>query len=85
MAGKVKNECTVDIVLPNRPTNQFKLVQQSRQQALRAYCTNIYTVVKGAQAVVILAMTANGKLLPPFLVLKVSSLIQLTKTTALKL
>ena len=27
--------------------------------------------LKGAQAVVILAMTANGKLLPPFLVLKV--------------
>ena len=34
---------------------------------------NVYTVIKGAQAVVILAMTANGKLLPPFLVLKVSS------------
>ena len=28
--------------------------------------------LKGAQAVVILAMTANGKLLPPFLVLKVA-------------
>ena len=31
--------------------------------------------LKCAQAVVILAATANGKLLPPFLVLKVTSFI----------
>ena len=27
--------------------NQFKPVQQRRQQALRAYCPNIYTVILG--------------------------------------
>ena len=31
-------------VLPKRPINQLKPVQQSRQQALGAYCLNIYTV-----------------------------------------
>ena len=30
--------------LIKRPINQFKPVQQSRQQVLRAYCPNIYTV-----------------------------------------
>ena len=33
--------------LPKRPINLFKLDRQSRQQALRAYCHNIYTVHEG--------------------------------------
>ena len=34
----------VHVALPKRPINQLKLVQQSRQKELRAYCSNIYTV-----------------------------------------
>ena len=37
-------KCTVHVVLPKWPINQFKPVQQSRQQVLRAYCPNIYTM-----------------------------------------
>ena len=37
-------ECAVYVPLPKWSINQFKPVQQSRQQALRAYCPNIYTV-----------------------------------------
>ena len=33
--------------LPIWPINPFKPVQQSRQQVLRAYCPNIYTVGQG--------------------------------------
>ena len=32
------------VALPERLSNQFKPVQQSRQEALRAYCPNIYTM-----------------------------------------
>ena len=32
------------VALAKRPKNQFKLVQQSKYQGLRAYCLNIYTV-----------------------------------------
>jgi hypothetical protein len=32
------------VALTKRPINQFKPVHQSRQQALRADCPNIYTV-----------------------------------------
>ena len=35
---------TIHVVLHKQFLNQFKPVQQSRQQALKAYCTNIYTV-----------------------------------------
>ena len=35
--------------LPKQPINQFKLIQQSRQQTLRAYCPDIYTVTTGCQ------------------------------------
>ena len=35
------------VALPKRLINQFKLVQENRQQALRAYCPNIYTVLLG--------------------------------------
>jgi hypothetical protein len=35
-------ECMVHVALPKWLMNQFKPVQQSRQQALRAYCPNIY-------------------------------------------
>ena len=38
---------TIYVVLPKRHINQFKLDQQSIQQALRAYCLNIYTVFEG--------------------------------------
>ena len=34
--------CTMHVFWPKRPMNQKKLDQQSRQQALRAYCPNIY-------------------------------------------
>ena len=33
--------------MPKWPNDQFKLVQQSRKQALRAYCPNICTVPEG--------------------------------------
>ena len=32
----------VHAALPKRPINQFKPVQQSRQQTVRAYCSKIY-------------------------------------------
>ena len=35
------------VALPKQPINWFQLGQQSRQQALRAYCSNIYTVLIG--------------------------------------
>ena len=46
LAGLVKIKCKVHVALPKRYTNQFKPVKQSRQQALRAYCPNLYTVVR---------------------------------------
>ena len=36
-----------NFALPKRTINQFKPVQQRKQQILRAYCPNIYTVVQG--------------------------------------
>ena len=36
----------LEYALPNRLINQFKSVQPSRQQELRAYCPTIYTVKK---------------------------------------
>ena len=38
---------TVHFALPKQliNLNQFKLIQQNRQQALRAYCPTIYTVL----------------------------------------
>ena len=39
-------ECwQVHVALPKRTVNKFKQVQQSRPQALRAYCPKIYTVL----------------------------------------
>ena len=35
------------VVLPKRAINQFKALQQGRQQELRAYCPNIHTVPTG--------------------------------------
>ena len=35
---------TVQVALPNWPINQFKKCRQSRQQILRAYCADVYTV-----------------------------------------
>ena len=37
-------QCTMHVALLKRLINQFKPVQQSRKQALKAYCPNIYTV-----------------------------------------
>ena len=37
-------KCTIYASLPKQPINKFDLVQQSRQQGLRAYFPNIYTV-----------------------------------------
>ena len=44
LAGEGIN-ITVHVALPKRPINQFYLVQQSRQQTLRAYCLDIYTLL----------------------------------------
>ena len=33
------------VALTKQPVNQFATIQKSRQQALRAYCPNIYTVI----------------------------------------
>ena len=35
----------MQVILHNRCINQFKPVLQSRQQVIRAYCPNIYTVI----------------------------------------
>ena len=35
-------EFMIHIPQPERPKSQFELLQQSRQQALRAYCPNLY-------------------------------------------
>ena len=37
-------KCTLQVALPKRSLNQFELVQQSRQEAQRAHCPNLYTV-----------------------------------------
>ena len=35
-----ENDCACYIAVPKRPINQFKPVQQSRYQVVRAYCLN---------------------------------------------
>ena len=40
-------ECTVHVSLPKQPINQFKPVQQSRYQVLRAYCPYTYILWDG--------------------------------------
>ena len=37
-------QCTVHVALPKRPIKWFQLVSQSRQQVVKAYCPNVYTV-----------------------------------------
>ena len=37
-------ECTVHVALLLQSINQLKSFQKSRQQAPRAYCSNVYTV-----------------------------------------
>ena len=37
-------KCMVHITLPKKPIIQFKPVQQSRRQDLRAYCPNVYVL-----------------------------------------
>ena len=41
--------CTLYVALPKQPKNQFKLIQARRKEALRAFCPNIYAVIKGFQ------------------------------------
>jgi hypothetical protein len=41
-SGLGRNRVMVHITLPKWPINQFKPDQQTRKQALRAYCPNIY-------------------------------------------
>ena len=43
--AQAKIKCTVRVFLPKESINQFKSVQQSRQQGLRSYCSNVYTVI----------------------------------------
>ena len=43
-------KCTVHVALSKRSTNQLKPVQQSRQQLLRAYYPNKYTVQAADEA-----------------------------------
>ena len=38
---------TVYVVLPKQPINQFEPIQQRRQQELKAYCFDVYTVKQG--------------------------------------
>ena len=42
--GQSRNWVYAAFTLPKWPINQFKLVHQSRQQRLRAYCSSKYTV-----------------------------------------
>ena len=44
--GQKVHESMNHVDMPKWPINQYILVQQSRQQALRAYCSNAYTVLK---------------------------------------
>ena len=45
--AEIERTCTVHVALPKRHINQFDPVKQSRLQALRAYCPNIYTMPQG--------------------------------------
>ena len=45
------------VVLPKWPKDQFKPVQQSRQQELRAYCPNIYTVERALNDILVIVWT----------------------------
>ena len=47
---------TFDSFLAGLGINQFKPVQQSRHERLRAYCSNIYTVGKGKELLVIIGL-----------------------------
>ena len=40
-------KCTVPVALPKQPINQFNIIQQSRQQARRAYSSNVYAFLLG--------------------------------------
>ena len=45
--GSGEIECIMHVVLPKQPINKLKVIQQSRQQVLEAYCPDKYTVVVG--------------------------------------
>ena len=49
--SRAEIKCTVHVALPKRSINQFKLDKQSRQQALRAYCPNVYTMSCGVRCI----------------------------------
>ena len=42
--NQVYVQCMFHVALSKRPIHQFKPVQNSRQQVLKAYCSNVYTV-----------------------------------------
>ena len=53
-------KCTVYVVLPKRLINQFKHVKESRhQEALKAYCPDIYTMKKKSKRNLPLVITFN--------------------------
>ena len=45
----VKSWVTLNVALPKWPIDQFISVQHCRQQVLRAYCPDIYTVPSSAK------------------------------------
>ena len=47
LTGLGRNQESEHVALPKQPIKQFKPVQQSRQQVLRANCPNIYTGKQG--------------------------------------
>ena len=47
------------VSMAKQQINQFTLVQQSRQQVVRAYCPNMYTVVFRHNAVVVVVRVGS--------------------------
>ena len=43
-ANQIKHFCPECMAVSKRPINQFEPFRKSRQQVIRAYCPNIYTV-----------------------------------------
>ena len=67
----IEIKCTFHVTLPKCPINKSELDQQSRQQPLRAYCPNVYTVPKRLQSLHIL-VTTIAKILPAWLLRRFS-------------
>ena len=43
-------KCNEHVALPKLPINKLKLDQQNREQVLKTYCSNVYTVCKMQKA-----------------------------------